>query len=199
MIYIYGYDLDLLNRHSNSLKNYDYKILEFEELFKNKYLLNDILIISNINLNKIENLELIEKLTNLDIKIIVLDSVPSFEKGKKIIALGIKAYANMMINDIHLSDVINSVKDGNVWLYPEFINNLVSNISSERKKENVDIDLDILTDREKVALLVLKKMTYSEISEELDISLRTVKAHTKHIYEKYNVLNRLAFILKYHK
>ena len=128
MIYIYGYDLDLLNRHSNSLKNYDYKILEFEELFKNKYLLNDILIISNINLNKIENLESVEKLTNLDIKIIVLDSVPSFEKGKKIIALGIKAYANMMINDIHLSDVINSVKDGNVWLYPEFINNLVSNI-----------------------------------------------------------------------
>ncbi|WP_151029434.1 LuxR C-terminal-related transcriptional regulator [Aliarcobacter cibarius] len=35
------------------------------------------------------------------------------------------------------------------------------------------------------------------MSKQLNISIRTVKAHTKSIYEKFNVINRLAFILKF--
>ena len=34
-----------------------------------------------------------------------------------------------------------------------------------------------------------------KLSEQLNITTRTVKAHTKSIYEKFNVSNRLAFLL----
>lgn len=196
MIVIYGNNLDLITRYNNSLKNYEYKIIEDKETLLNEIKENNIVIISNINLDN--NLELITQLINKNTKVIVLDPVPSYEEGKKLIALGIKAYANFMINDIHLKDVIQSVLENNIWLYPEFINKLVSNISTGSTSLDTKKEFEILTDREKeVALLVLNKMPYSTISETLDISLRTVKAHTKHIYEKFNVSNRLAFILKF--
>ena len=36
-----------------------------------------------------------------------------------------------MMNDIHLKEAINSVNDGNIWLYPEFINETVQRMRFE--------------------------------------------------------------------
>lgn len=160
MIYIYGNDLNLIDRYNNSLRNFNYKIIDNTQFSLVKS--EDIMIISNINFEKESNLEIIENLNQEGVRIIILDPVPTFEKGRSFISMGIKAYANMMINDIHLKDVIDSVKDGNIWLYPEFINTLVSNMSLPKKIKNADQILNILTDREKeVALLVLEKLPYS--------------------------------------
>lgn len=199
MIYIYGNDLNLIDRYNNSLKSFDYKITRNKDELLKKIQSNDVVIISNLNFEIESNLELIQDFNKKEIKIIILDPVPTFDKGKKFIGMGVKAYANIMINDVHLKDVINSVIAGNIWLYPEFINLLVSNLTLSNEEKNIQNEkLDILTDREKeVALLVLNKVPYSSISEKLNISIRTVKAHTKHIYEKFDVSNRLSFILKF--
>lgn len=151
-----------------------------------------------MNINECEN-ELsscITPLVDLDSYLIILDPTPTYEKGKKLISLGIKAYGNLMMNDIHLKEAINSVNDGNIWLYPEFINETVQRMRFEANPNTIESKLNVLSSREKeVALLVLEKLSYIEISEKLDITLRTVKAHTKNIYSKFNVNNRLAFIL----
>lgn len=198
---IYGNNLNLIDRYTNSIASVKYRIIEEKDELINSLEENEIVIVSNINLALEENLEFVSKLVEKKSKVIVLDSVPTFQKGSKLVALGIKAYANFMINDVHLKDVIENVKEGNIWLYPEFINQLVSNIIPKQEENNsVEDKLEILTEREKeVALLVLDKLPYAEISEKLDISVRTVKAHTKHIYEKFDVSNRLGFILKFHK
>lgn len=199
-IIIYSTDINLADRYKNSLEEFDYKIIDnYEDLYleaNNK----SIIILPNIDCNKEENLEFISLLIDLEFLVIILDSVPSYEKGKKLISLGIKAYGNLMINDLHLKDVIQTVADNNIWLYPEFINELVSKIPYTINSNEIDEQLNILTQREKeVALLVLDKMPYSKISEKLNITLRTVKAHTKNIFDKFEVSNRLSFILKFHK
>ena len=198
MIYIYGNDLNLIDRYNNSLRNFNYKIIDNTQFSLVKS--EDIMIISNINFEKESNLEIIENLNQEGVRIIILDPVPTFEKGRSFISMGIKAYANMMINDIHLKDVIDSVKDGNIWLYPEFINETVQRMRYETNPNAIDEKLKLLSNREKeVAILVLKKLSYLEISEQLNITIRTVKAHTKSIYEKFNVSNRLAFLLLFNR
>lgn len=195
-IVVYCKDLNLIDRYKNSLLNYDFNIVEsFNELFIEAKK-ERILIIMNINECEDELSSCITPLVDLDSHLIILDPTPSYEKGKKLISLGTKAYGNLMMNDIHLKEAINSVNDGNIWLYPEFINETVQRMRFEANPNTIESKLSVLSSREKeVALLVLEKLSYIEISEKLDITLRTVKAHTKSIYSKFNVNNRLAFIL----
>lgn len=195
-IVVYCKDLNLIDRYKNSLLNYDFNIVEsFNELFIEAKK-ERILIIMNINECEDELSSCITPLVDLDSHLIILDPTPSYEKGKKLISLGIKAYGNLMMNDVHLKEAINSVNDGNIWLYPEFINETVQRMRFETNPNTIESKLSVLSSREKeVALLVLEKLSYIEISEKLDITLRTVKAHTKSIYSKFNVNNRLAFIL----
>ena len=195
-IVVYCKDLNLIDRYKNSLLNYDFNIVEsFNELFIEAKK-ERILIIMNINECEDELSSCISPLVDLDSHLIILDPTPNYEKGKKLISLGIKAYGNLMMNDIHLKEAINSVNDGNIWLYPEFINETVQRMRFEANPNTIESKLSVLSSREKeVALLVLEKLSYIEISEKLDITLRTVKAHTKSIYSKFNVNNRLAFIL----
>lgn len=195
-IVVYCKDLNLIDRYKNSLVNYDFNIVEsFNELFIEAKK-ERILIIMNINECEDELSSCVTPLVDLDSHLIILDPTPNYEKGKKLISLGIKAYGNLMMNDIHLKEAINSVNDGNIWLYPEFINETVQRMRFEANPNTIESKLSVLSSREKeVALLVLEKLSYIEISEKLDITLRTVKAHTKSIYSKFNVNNRLAFIL----
>lgn len=195
-IVVYCKDLNLIDRYKNSLVNYDFNIVEsFNELFIEAKK-ERTLIIMNINECEDELSSCITPLVDLDSHLIILDPTPSYEKGKKLISLGTKAYGNLMMNDIHLKEAINSVNDGNIWLYPEFINETVQRMRFETNPNTIESKLSVLSSREKeVALLVLEKLSYIEISEKLDITLRTVKAHTKSIYSKFNVNNRLAFIL----
>lgn len=195
-IVVYCKDLNQIDRYKNSLIDYDFSIVDsFNELFIEAKK-ERILIIMNINECEDEFSTYITPLVDLDSYLIILDPTPSYEKGKKLISLGIKAYGNLMMNDIHLKEAINSVNDGNIWLYPEFINETVQRMRFEANPNTIESKLNILSSREKeVALLVLEKLSYIEISEKLDITLRTVKAHTKSIYSKFNVNNRLAFIL----
>lgn len=195
-IVVYCKDLNLIDRYNNSLVDYDFIIVDsFNDLFIEAKK-ERILIIMNINECEDDLSSCITPLVDLDSYLIILDPTPNYEKGKKLISLGIRAYGNLMMNDIHLKEAINSVNDGNIWLYPEFINETVQRMRFEANPNTIESKLNVLSSREKeVALLVLKKLSYIEISEKLDITLRTVKAHTKSIYSKFNVNNRLSFIL----
>ena len=59
------------------------------------------------------------------------------------------------------------------------------------------MDTISLTEREKTVLLYLGKgLKNSEISEKLNISVHTTKAHLEAMYEKLSVNNRLQAVIK---
>ncbi|MGA1931985.1 response regulator transcription factor [Arcobacter sp. YIC-464] len=195
-VVVYSKDINLIDRYEFLLMNYNYEIFSnYDDLFIESKK-RSVVILANIE-ECGDNIEsFITPLVNQYCYLMILDSIPTYEKGKRLISLGVRGYGNLYMDDIHLKEAINTIEDGNIWLYPEFINETIHRMRYENKEESIDEKLSILTQREKeVALLVIKKYTYQEISDELKISLRTVKAHTKNIYEKFNVLNRLSFIL----
>ncbi len=197
---VYSKDINLTDRYNSLFLNYKYKnVSKYSDLYLEAKKESIVLIMSITDCEGSIS-DFINPLVELSTYIIILDEVPEYEKCKKLITLGIRAYGNIMMNDIHLQEAINNVMDGNVWLYPEFINETVTRMRFDSNPNIIEEKFEILTIREKeVAYLVLEKISYAQISEKLDITLRTVKAHTKNIYNKFEVSNRLAFILLFNK
>jgi len=195
-VIIYSKDVNFIDRYTNLLDNYTYDILDDYDKLYIEAKKRNIVIIMNIEECQEEYSNYYSPLVEEFSYLMILDPTPNYERGKELIALGIRAYGNSMMDDVHMKDAINSVIDGNIWLYPEFINETVNRMVYEINPKSIENRLDILTSREKeVAKLVIKKLSYAQISQELDITTRTVKAHTKNIYEKFEVSNRLAFLL----
>ncbi|MCG3716735.1 LuxR C-terminal-related transcriptional regulator, partial [Aliarcobacter butzleri] len=83
---------------------------------------------------------------------------------------------------------------GYIWLLPEITTQLIKNINIEKDKNVDKIFKDLTKTEEKIAILIKNGYTNTQISEELEISINTIKTHIKHIYEKLKVNDRLSFI-----
>ena len=129
-----------------------------------------------------------------NINILLLDRTPTFEKGKNILSLGIQGYGNVQMNTIYLNSAIETIKNKMIWIYPEFTTSLIQ--SFQKEKTIPDEITQVLTARElEIALLIKDGFSNSDISEHFSISINTVKSHTKNIYEKLHVKNRLSLSL----
>jgi two-component system nitrate/nitrite response regulator NarL len=125
-------------------------------------------------------------------KVLVLHRTPDIKTAKIILKDGAHGYGNAMMRGHFILSAIDTMKEDMIWLYPEFTSLLIEEIPSR----NNEVNLDMLTKREKeVALLLKDASTYKVISEKLKITPRTVKAHANHIYEKLKVKDRLGLAL----
>lgn len=149
---------------------------------------------------KFENLEeLIINITQCFAKadIMIFSQYPSFSLGKTLLCLGIKGYGNARMQSVYLKDAFSCIKEGNVWVYPEFVQNMIHDIN--KSSTNIVTQknaLEDLTLREKeIAWLIYEGKTNKEISQATNIALRTVKSHTTSIYKKLDVKDRIALVL----
>lgn len=126
-------------------------------------------------------------------KAMVISDSPSFEEGKELLSLGAKAYANTYIHEEHLRQALQMIASGNIWLYPEFMQHLITQIEPKKPTNKA---LELLTEREnEISLLISKGATNKEIASELSIAERTVKNHLSHIFEKLQITDRLSLAL----
>lgn len=126
-----------------------------------------------------------------ELKVMVLSDQPSFAEGSALLQKGIKGYANTHIHLLHLTQAIEVINSGNIWLYPSFMQELIT--SSVAKAETKNEILDQLTAREQeTALLVAEGKSNKEIAIALNITERTVKAHLTSIYTKTGLTDRLS-------
>lgn len=149
---------------------------------------------------------LLENMSEKSIKVLfsyrvaVLSTTPNFEEAQKFLGLGAMGYGNAMMHESHLHSVNQALEEGKVWLHPDFISMMITQIqmhnSPQKKSEYI---LQTLSQREKeVAQMLGDGATHQEISDALDITVRTVKAHATSIYQKLDVKDRLALSLLLH-
>lgn len=150
--------------------------------------------ITSLGDDAIELVELYLKEHN-GLKILALSSTPNLTEGTRLLELGVRGYVNSRLYDTHLKDAIRTIEEGNVWLYPDFIYSMVKVVSSKSNTQKSHT-LDELTPKEKeIAILVLDGLSNKDIATSMNVSERTIKAHLSSIYNKFNVKDRIGFVL----
>ena len=174
----------------NSLIDYDLKNIENrEELLTLKE--NIIIINTSVNLEKEE--ETIEILLENRNKILILESTPKLINAQNWLLLGVHGYGNSMMNDIYLKSAIQTINNGLTWLIPDITMEILSKLNSDSLKQK-DVLNQLSKAEQQVALLLKDGYSNTKISEELKLSINTVKSHIKNIYLKLEVKDRFSFI-----
>ncbi|MGJ0337584.1 helix-turn-helix transcriptional regulator [Aliarcobacter cryaerophilus] len=174
----------------NSLIDYDLKNIENrEELLTLKE--NLIIINTSVNLDKEE--ETIEILLENRNKILILESTPKFINAQNWLLLGVHGYGNSMMNDIYLKSAIQTINNGLTWLIPDITMEILSKLNSDSLNQK-DVLNQLSKAEQQVAILLKDGLSNTKISEELKLSINTVKSHIKNIYLKLEVKDRFSFI-----
>jgi DNA-binding NarL/FixJ family response regulator len=190
-IFLLSDDLLLLGRWMK-LINHETSVVENIEELAN---ITDSILIVNTSICKDISLKFINDFINNQNEIIVLDNTPNFLNAKRFLDLGIKGYGNTLMTTSYLNSAVEAVSNNYIWLMPQITTQFLKNMVDE-KDTNVDEKklFEPLTKTEKkIAKLLKNGYTNMDMSEELDISINTVKTHVKHVYEKLNVKDRLSF------
>ena len=174
----------------NSLIDYDLKNIENrEELLTLKE--NIIIINTSVNIEKEE--ETIEILLENRNKILILESTPKLINAQNWLLLGVHGYGNSMMNDIYLKSAIQTINNGLTWLIPDITMEILSKLNSDSLNQK-DVLNQLSKAEQQVALLLKDGYSNTKISEELKLSINTVKSHIKNIYLKLDVKDRFSFV-----
>lgn len=129
------------------------------------------------------------------LRILWLDDVPSYTKGTQYLKLGIKGYANVMMAPENIQQAIDVISGGNMWLYPEFMQEMIANMNPPKAKETNPHIKALSPAQLEVAKLVAEGKSNKEVAKAKNITERTVKAHLSAIYSKLEIGDRLSLAL----
>ena len=175
----------------NSLIDYDLKNIENrEELLTLK---ENIIIIINTSVNLDKEEETIEILLENRNKILILESTPKLINAQNWLLLGVHGYGNSMMNDIYLKSAIQTINNGLTWLIPDITMEILSKLNSDSLNQK-DVLNQLSKAEQQVAILLKDGLSNTKISEELKLSINTVKSHIKNIYLKLDVKDRFSFV-----
>ncbi len=170
------------------IKNYEniFEIDDFEKKFLILYHLDNDLDIDN-NLKSLnENFK--------DSKIVGLRNNTNNIEGCSLLKKGFKGYAHSLSNINILDDIIKSVSDGNIWIYPELMQFLISSVPLKETKKNEL--LDSLTIKElEVLELVSQGLNNSDIANILSLSKVSIKKYISSLFKKLDQKDRLSLAL----
>jgi DNA-binding NarL/FixJ family response regulator len=190
-IILYSDDINLITFWEKSI-NEEYVV--YDELDELKNSKGNLIIINYSAFNSIKK-EVINSL-NEDLNyVLILHRTPDIDTAREVLAYGAKGYGNALMKRHFLRSAIEAIREGMVWLHPEFTSKLITQMPTQNTKDISRI-FNKLSKREKeVAYLLGEGDTYKVVADKLDIKPRTIKAHAKSIYTKLHVKDRLALAL----
>jgi DNA-binding NarL/FixJ family response regulator len=148
------------------------------------------------------NDDLIDYLKSIpkSLKVVAILDEPKLAHGTFMIKKGLKSYLGKKTSKLIVDQALNTVKNGNVWLYPELMNYIIKHINlNSEHKETSDQLSKLSTKEQQVANLVADGLSNKEISQTLDIQLVTVKKHISSIFNKLNIKDRVSLAILVNK
>lgn len=143
--------------------------------------------------NIIESYSLLKE-NFIDLKLIAFRNNTNNIEGCSVLKKGYKSYVNSISNIKIIENVIESVQNGNVWIYPELMQFLISSVPVNDNNQNKL--LENLTIKElEVLKLVGEGLSNSEISKILSFAEVTVKKYISSLFKKLDVKDRLSLAL----
>lgn len=194
-IYLFSDDITLLELWEENLEDFKCEVVYDFSLLND--LKDELIIVNTTSLNNI--LVVLENFVKNKNKVLLLDNIINFGMAKRYLQIGIMGYGNQFMSKLFLNSAIVSIIENYVWLHPKITQDLIGEIGEKKQIQQENKILESLTKREKqIALKLTQSLTNEQISEQLNISVNTLKTHIKKIYEKLNIKDRvsLALILK---
>jgi len=132
-------------------------------------------------------------------RVVVLTREPQSGEMNLALASGARAYVPALANKEVFQQVGESINSGGLWFPEDMLGNLLKMVSHALDKgarRRIEVDLSMLTAREKeVALEASKGTTNRQIADTLGITERTVKEHMGSAFRKLGVRDRMQLML----
>ena len=134
-------------------------------------------------------------LKDINCGVAILSPTPKYEEALRLLKLGAKAYGNRWMHPDNLTQMVDAVRQGQIWLPPDIINKLITTLPADSTPLNLTQELS--EREEEVVKLVALGKSNQEIADSLNITVRTVKAHLTSIFAKTGLRDRLALALHF--
>lgn len=182
-------------------KDYDVKSVQYDFFDFNKNFENDDMVVLDLDqFSKVEDSITFFNSLPKTLKVIAIIEEPKLAHGTYIIKKGFKSYLSKKTSKFIVDQVLRTVKEGNVWLYPELMSYIIKHVNLNNEQKNTSNLLAKLSSKEQeVANLVAEGLSNKEISAKLDIQLVTVKKHISSIFTKLNVKDRVSLAILINK
>jgi len=154
-------------------------------------------VLMDIRLSEMTGIECTARLrqTNPEVFVLILTAFEDSDQIFEALQAGASGYLLKRARREEIVDAIRQVKAGGAPMTPEIARRVVASFHRGTKKGE---QTEALTSREEEILQLLAKGYVSkEISDQLRISVETVRTHLRHIYEKLHVRSRTEAVLKY--
>lgn len=147
----------------------------------------------NDNINETYNF-IIESF--LEVKILALRNNTNNIEGCSLLKKGYKAYISSISNIHIIESALDTVIAGNVWMYPELMQFLISSVEVNDNTQN-QIIKDLNTKELEVLELVSQGLSNAQIADILNLAQVTIKKHISSLFKKLDVKDRLSLALAY--
>ncbi len=186
----------LINELNKSSKFEIIQIGKYEEFYNLSFLEDEsILFLQHLDTDDSDKIYQ-ELLDNYNCKFIAIRNATNNIEGCALLKKGFKSYIHSLCDITIIESVIETVKNGNTWVYPELMQFLINSIPlNENNGKKIFEDLKIK--ELEVLELVAQGLTNSKIANTLDIAEVTVKKYISSLFKKLKVKDRLALALVY--
>ena len=161
-----------------------------EECLENLLAVKPQVLLLDINMNKMNGIEVLNEIKNkkIEVKVLILTVHDGVEYLMKAVDLGVDGYIMKDAESSELKKAINVIINGETYIQSK----LVPILNNRLVTRDIDKDkIDSLTSRElEVLIQVANGMYNKEIAASLNISERTVKNHLSNIFRKIDVYDR---------